>query len=65
MSQILVIIFTTIILLIIIGILKRIFYFQSDKSYLQLDEKYKEFTIKHLYGLKLDNNYKTYYYLLS
>lgn len=58
MSQILVIIFTTIILLIIIGILKRIFYFQSDKSYLQLDEKYKEFTIKHLYGLKLDNNYK-------
>lgn len=58
MSQLLVIIFTTILILFIISILKRIFYFPSERKYIQFNEKYKEFTIKHLYGIKLYNNYK-------
>lgn len=58
MSQFLIIIISTLTILFIISIVKRILYFAPSKKYLELNENYKDFSIKHLHGLELlrDNN---------
>lgn len=57
MSQFLIIIMSTLAILFIISILKRFFYFAPCKKYLEINEKYKEFSIKKLHGLELCNDF--------
>lgn len=57
MSQFLIIIISTLIILFIIGVFKRIFYFKPCKKYLEFNQNYEEFNIKNLYGLALNKNF--------